>query len=519
MVRTGIESTRELATTACVSLAESIASDCSDGPWTDKEFLLDPPLIKRQLLAKENDETSSERPHKTYSKSWEARRVSEIHPRPLWMAKGTNPVTDIKQGLLGDCGVVAAVASISSYKQKLQQICVYKNPAKAIYGFVFDARRYKDREEGTHMHKALGWGNTDLIYDRVGWEFVIVDDFLVTIAMSSPETSLSNKFELIFGRCAKECNFWFPLLEKAYAKSQEGYHMIDGEDPANALGRLTGGDSSILPLECVTPEKLWTELTIIHSDATPFYLWAARPSQSSTQALDMGLFTEHIYSILAAREYNGTRLIKLRNPWGRGRGLGRWSGTEMPVAAARALGYDGRVDDGVFWFQLEDFLECFSRVYRTWVPQQNWSWSMAIGDIALNTNSSFAQSWSGVFLFRLKVQRSSSIIIELLPYFADKLTDCIVNRTDNLITRDTSERMPRSYDFEGSSRYSLSPGTYLLRIEVDDPRKRYKCHYPSNEITAKHQRQLYEKVKREKYLYMVAKVHTRDPDFTIEFLG
>lgn len=38
-----------------------------------------------------------------------------------------------------------------------------------------------------------------------------------------------------------------------------------------------------------------------------------------------GILEKHAYSIMEAREVNGERLLKLRNPWGNGEWTGAWA--------------------------------------------------------------------------------------------------------------------------------------------------------------------------------------------------
>ena len=71
-----------------------------------------------------------------------------------------------------------------------------------------------------------------------------------------------------------------------------------------------------------------------------------------------GLIPGHAYTLLSAHEEHGTRLLRLRNPWGDHEWTGDWSDKsqqwteQMKKAFKPSL--DG--DDGEFWMCEKDFL-------------------------------------------------------------------------------------------------------------------------------------------------------------------
>ena len=88
----------------------------------------------------------------------------------------------------------------------------------------------------------------------------------------------------------------------------------------------------------------------------------------------------HAYSIMEAREVNGLRLLKVRNPWGEGEWKGAWSdGSEQWTPEWMQLLNHRFGDDGQFWISYEDLLREYSEFDRTrlfgsdWQIAQQWT--------------------------------------------------------------------------------------------------------------------------------------------------
>lgn len=93
-----------------------------------------------------------------------------------------------------------------------------------------------------------------------------------------------------------------------------------------------------------------------------------------------GIFANHAYSIMAAREINGQRLLKLRNPFCSGEWTGKWSDGSLEWTPELMQLLDHKFgNDGIFWISYEDLLEMWRSLERTrrfrpeWFDTQCWT--------------------------------------------------------------------------------------------------------------------------------------------------
>lgn len=85
-----------------------------------------------------------------------------------------------------------------------------------------------------------------------------------------------------------------------------------------------------------------------------------------------GLVTGHAYTVLGAHVYNGEKLVKARNPWGRVEYKGKWSDydkSKWTDAAKKALNHTN-TNDGAFFMPLKEFKALFYNVQSAY--HQNW---------------------------------------------------------------------------------------------------------------------------------------------------
>jgi hypothetical protein len=127
---------------------------------------------------------------------------------------------------------------------------------------------------------------------------------------------------LYFAQCSDPNETWLPLLEKAYAKAHGDYSAIDGGFVGEGIEDLTGGvTSEVFATDILDKDKFWRE-ELLNVNKT--FLFGCG-QMGGIYGERKGIQEKHAYSIMEAREIDGQRLLKLRNPWGRSEWTGRWS--------------------------------------------------------------------------------------------------------------------------------------------------------------------------------------------------
>lgn len=108
------------------------------------------------------------------------------------------------------------------------------------------------------------------------------------------------------------------------------------------------------------------------------FIGAGSPSHpdGDSHVNDMGIVQGHAYSVLALAEADGTKLIQLRNPHGRGEWQGDWSDDSdlWTNRMINLVNYQEEGDDGIFWMDFEDYVEEFDTTYvcRDFSKERGW---------------------------------------------------------------------------------------------------------------------------------------------------
>lgn len=275
---------------------------------------------------------------------------------------------DVGQGFLGDCWLIAAIAALAEWPQRVYSI------------FGVDGNPYYGNEVGGYVVNHTKDGL---------WTRTIVDDFLVMRGVSP-----------LFARNRKNsAELWVAILEKAWAKLHGGYRVIQVGKTANALTDLTGSPSQIFAFNPEDPQEVlldgfvktefWSRDDLgkaltqwNHSD---FAMNVQTPGTDASSfdrknndltGLEkaykkIGLLPGHCYTLYGVAVACGETICQIRNPWGSGtEWTGRWSdgskewkdideqeGAEiLDMLGNRSMPSSS---DGMFWMSLLDVSKYF----------------------------------------------------------------------------------------------------------------------------------------------------------------
>ncbi|XP_062400197.1 calpain-9 [Sardina pilchardus] len=268
--------------------------------------------------------------------NFEWKRPKEICANPKFILGGASR-TDICQGQLGDCWLLAAIASLTLREETLARVVPHDQDFDHGYAGIFHFQFWKHNQ----------------------WLDVVVDDRLPAVRNS-----------LVFVHSADNNEFWSALLEKAYAKIHGSYESLKGGSTMEAMEDFTGGVGENYDTK-KAPDNLFLILKKAHDRGSMLGCSIDITSSAESEArTSTGLVKGHAYSITGLEEVNcggrKVRLIRVRNPWGQVEWNGRWSDKSREWNMIdrsdkdRILRHAG--DDGEFWMEFDDFRANYDKV-------------------------------------------------------------------------------------------------------------------------------------------------------------
>uniref|UniRef100_A0A8C4Z4L1 Calpain 9 n=1 Tax=Gadus morhua TaxID=8049 RepID=A0A8C4Z4L1_GADMO len=316
--------------------AAPVAMDTQNDGRSFKEIRQD--CLQRQVLFEDPDFPADDSAL-FYSKSpplaFEWKRPGELCDNPRFVVGDANR-TDICQGQLGDCWLLAATASLTLQKKNLARVVPRDQEFDNSYAGVFHFQFWQHNK----------------------WLDVVVDDRLPTV-----------RNKLVMLHSASNNEFWSALLEKAYAKLHGSYESLKGGSTMEAMEDFTGGVGEMYETKSA-PKKLFTIMkkALDRSSMMGCSIDISSSAESEAQT-SSGLVKGHAYSITGLEEVNcrgrKVQLIRIRNPWGTVEWNGPWSDSSKEWSQVDKADKDRILkhsDDGEFWMEFEDFKSNYDKV-------------------------------------------------------------------------------------------------------------------------------------------------------------
>uniref|UniRef100_A0A3Q1AHY6 Calpain catalytic domain-containing protein n=1 Tax=Amphiprion ocellaris TaxID=80972 RepID=A0A3Q1AHY6_AMPOC len=274
------------------------------------------------------------------------KRPTELCSNPKFIDDGATR-TDICQGALGDCWLLAAIASLTLDQRILARVVPHGQSFTEGYAGIFHFQFWQFGE----------------------WVDVVVDDRLPT-----------RDGKLLFVHSAEGSEFWSALLEKAYAKVNGSYEALSGGNIIEGFEDFTGGIAEMYKMEKAPPNlfqiiqralKLGSLLGC-SIDASLIFIPICITVNSAyeTEAVTaLKLVKGHAYSVTGAEEvhFRGrlVQLVRIRNPWGEVEWTGPWSDGSSEwkhVSENDKSKLNHVAEDGEFWMSYSDFIKQFSKL-------------------------------------------------------------------------------------------------------------------------------------------------------------
>ncbi|MDP3153627.1 MAG: C2 family cysteine protease [Archangium sp.] len=226
---------------------------------------------------------------------------------------------DVRQGAIGNCYFPAALASVAAARPD-----IIKNMSK-------------DNGDGTYTVKFTpnSYGGASRPVE------IKVDGDLYARSYGGPIYGSS-----LGGSTAPDkMELWYPLIEKAYAQWKGSYDTIgNGGVAGTVMSEVMGKGYKYENISAANKDRIYEMIKTAGANKQPMAA-GTYGTEDAAKYTNTGVYANHAYSVLGVEEENGTKYVKIRNPWGQSE-----------------HGSDGK-NDGFFRMELGKFAELYRAVH------------------------------------------------------------------------------------------------------------------------------------------------------------
>ena len=220
---------------------------------------------------------------------------------------------------------------------------------------------------------------------------------------------------------------WAILLEKAYAKLHGNYWQLRAGFVSHGMMDLSGCPTQRYNFPTGRgmydkiigyADKFWDVLD--KADKNGHIMCAGTPgvdiwTEGEGPNKETGIVPGHAYSVIAAKEYKGVRLLCIRNPWGQFEWGGDWSDNDWHWTEEMIDAFNPNFDasDGTFWMAYDDFFKYFTSISICKI--QNWQELRLKGKFikAVEDNKSMSNWVISQFYYTFTLDNASYVEIGL----------------------------------------------------------------------------------------------------------
>ena len=287
----------------------------------------------------------------------EWKRAIELSPNNnnMKLFQGDIEPNDVLQGQTGDCWLLATIAAAADRDGLIENLFISRSKSECGY---YKLKLYDHFNDNSPS-----------------WKIFTIDDKIpVNNNTNKPLYAQPNGSEL-----------FVLLLEKAFGKMLGNYNRLDGGHEIDAMYSFTGNipvryneirkgieyknsynryNSKIMAPN-LNREQLWK--VISNGCIQRMLITAGINGKGNEKSIKYGLISGHAYSVLSCYTTKATRLIQLRNPWGKGEYNGPYSDSDNDpthVLDTKIMEWKGKkinnINDGIFWMPWDEFIDNFN---------------------------------------------------------------------------------------------------------------------------------------------------------------